>query len=668
MFHSNMTDREQLMSSSDIIEPGLTKTLVKIDAPPGVEIQVIDGDYHIINRAIEKSEVNLDQGIYLIRWLAADNAYEQIVRLLPSDRELQVNIPDEFARSTRVEPVEAQALVSTGRRTPKAKALSGIVVIERSGDKVSEGSRWSEMRLYDKDEVAMQSTKPSLEPARPETNGGYAIAVYQLSPGNYRLRYEASTGMSLDQTIVAFADRRTFVFFTQEGAYTLVASENAYERQQYIGVNPEKTVIVTIPTSVEAVHPDDLRVSEILLHAIAFGGDPLDRNMMERVTANDADPLLRLYAATLIIAQLERKASPGLDDPYPLAESDGETIGSFESRWTNRALDLIKKIDPPDASPDLISLRWHLSGSDGLSLTAPPMLVGSWASAARFSVSMPDSLPDTPSFRAASRGRVDAGPWLVWRATAAKEGTLGVREVDSSASELSDAVTEFASSLSSLHDVGLDKERSANQRLDALSPDTRGLISAALNVDLGSSVEGNSEKAEQLAGSLLTSAAQLVEKLKSASVEIDKSANETKRTRFASQERETEGNRAVPALRLPILHFDDPQKGRFGGQSTVDGFALTASFAETADPKWVSITLTVVAKPSVKGKLEKAEFFLHDTFNPSRAEAPFVGRKAELILQAFGGFTVGVWISSHQVELELDLASLDYAPTVIKEW
>jgi hypothetical protein len=39
-----------------------------------------------------------------------------------------------------------------------------------------------------------------------------------------------------------------------------------------------------------------------------------------------------------------------------------------------------------------------------------------------------------------------------------------------------------------------------------------------------------------------------------------------------------------------------------------------------------------------------------------------------LRLRAFGGFTVGVWIPSQQVQLELDLAELSDAPRVIKEW
>jgi hypothetical protein len=37
-------------------------------------------------------------------------------------------------------------------------------------------------------------------------------------------------------------------------------------------------------------------------------------------------------------------------------------------------------------------------------------------------------------------------------------------------------------------------------------------------------------------------------------------------------------------------------------------------------------------------------------------------------LRASGGFTVGAWIPSHQVQLELDLAELSDAPRVIKEW
>jgi hypothetical protein len=36
-------------------------------------------------------------------------------------------------------------------------------------------------------------------------------------------------------------------------------------------------------------------------------------------------------------------------------------------------------------------------------------------------------------------------------------------------------------------------------------------------------------------------------------------------------------------------------------------------------------------------------------------------------VEAWGGFTAGVWMPSAQVELECDLAMLDYAPMTIKE-
>jgi hypothetical protein len=128
------------------------------------------------------------------------------------------------------------------------------------------------------------------------------------------------------------------------------------------------------------------------------------------------------------------------------------------------------------------------------------------------------------------------------------------------------------------------------------------------------------------------------------------------------------GPRDPPVLRLPILQFDDPQKGRFGGQAEAGGFLLSASFSDTGQ-NWIWINLVVTAQLGVVLDNDAiADFFLHDTFRPPRLSLSFASSVAALTLRAVGGFTVGVWIPSHHVQLELDLAELSDAPRVIKEW
>jgi hypothetical protein len=122
-----------------------------------------------------------------------------------------------------------------------------------------------------------------------------------------------------------------------------------------------------------------------------------------------------------------------------------------------------------------------------------------------------------------------------------------------------------------------------------------------------------------------------------------------------------------PALERPITDADDPHKGRFGGKDSVGGFKLTAEFTDGEDAKLVGIVLSVSGENGFESYDEAVEFFLHPTFRPDRLRATFRGRKAEVRIVSWGGFTVGVWLPKHSIELELDLAKIPGAPKVLRE-
>lgn len=120
------------------------------------------------------------------------------------------------------------------------------------------------------------------------------------------------------------------------------------------------------------------------------------------------------------------------------------------------------------------------------------------------------------------------------------------------------------------------------------------------------------------------------------------------------------------ALARPVLDPTDPNKGRFGGLAQRGEFELTASFRESA-AAWVEITLTVRAFAHLAPSFGPVEFYLHDTFNPSRIVTRMRGHEASVTVSAWGGFTVGAWIPGAGIELECDLAQLPDAPRVIVE-
>jgi len=123
----------------------------------------------------------------------------------------------------------------------------------------------------------------------------------------------------------------------------------------------------------------------------------------------------------------------------------------------------------------------------------------------------------------------------------------------------------------------------------------------------------------------------------------------------------------MPALARPPGPDDDPNKNRFGGQAIGGGFRLSASFEPTENRNWVAIILTVEADRSTKiGLGDFAWFVLHPAFSPSALRVSFRGNRARLRIQAWGGFTVGVWLPSAGVELECDLSQIEGAPKIIR--
>ncbi|MGS4989944.1 pYEATS domain-containing protein [Roseibium sp. RP-7] len=123
----------------------------------------------------------------------------------------------------------------------------------------------------------------------------------------------------------------------------------------------------------------------------------------------------------------------------------------------------------------------------------------------------------------------------------------------------------------------------------------------------------------------------------------------------------------MPALARPPGPSNDPNKNRFGGRREVDGFAVQAFFEPTKSRSWINIDLVVEAGSERKVELSDIAYFvLHPTFSPPTIKVAFRGRRAKLRVQAWGGFTVGVWLPGPGIELELDLSKLATAPKVIR--
>jgi len=122
-----------------------------------------------------------------------------------------------------------------------------------------------------------------------------------------------------------------------------------------------------------------------------------------------------------------------------------------------------------------------------------------------------------------------------------------------------------------------------------------------------------------------------------------------------------------PAMGRPKAVGNDQWKGRFGGAAEAGGFRLSAGFRNPSKG-WVEIALRVDALTTEVAEGAVVQFYLHETFVPGVIVALFgEDRSAEISVISYGGFTVGAWIPSPGVELELDLSQVRGAPQIVRE-
>lgn len=125
---------------------------------------------------------------------------------------------------------------------------------------------------------------------------------------------------------------------------------------------------------------------------------------------------------------------------------------------------------------------------------------------------------------------------------------------------------------------------------------------------------------------------------------------------------------ASPAsAKRPVPDPDDPQKGNWGGQSNANGRVLSATVTPTGTKDLFRVGLRVsragASTPALRGDVR---FHLHPSFNQQVVNVTANGDFADLVLIAWGAFTVGVEADNGMTKLELDLADLTDAPAVFR--
>ncbi|MEO9144172.1 MAG: YEATS-associated helix-containing protein [Ginsengibacter sp.] len=126
----------------------------------------------------------------------------------------------------------------------------------------------------------------------------------------------------------------------------------------------------------------------------------------------------------------------------------------------------------------------------------------------------------------------------------------------------------------------------------------------------------------------------------------------------------------IPVL-PPVINSDDPQKGRFGGESEKNGRKLSAKVSKSAIPKFYSVELIVESTKENNPLITDVIFYLHDSFSPSvytiKPDEFTEGRAYDNEIISYGAFTVGVITDNGKTLLELDLAEDKKFPKEFRE-
>lgn len=653
----------------------------------GVSFRILDASMRELGRGVDETELPVAPGIYMVEWQTMGTVAESLVRVeaegpdvvevryRPAAGETSDDQPPELPEASSAVPrSDLVALVGTALRPSERGYESSVAIVVAGEANISPRDALVDARLFDRDEVRMRANKGDA-PALELDNGEYA-RCYRVRPGRYHLRFRSATGETLAQSVPALGGRQTIVFLRARRAQLLVASGETFVRSEGVGIDASSSVCISVDGEETGGRiRERIRLAGVLLHDLAAGTGSLSREFIRVLGEPETDPLLRLYAAVVAQSCLDLGRSPAIDETSPDAGADRD---DFVRGWADRMTAWVAEPGQPGMPVDATTLRWRvrqsfqdLAGSvrdDDVPsrIEVPPMLECSWRWAISESVDRPNAVPSTPSLLAATRSAGGTTPWLCWKASAAKAAKGA--EPRTARLELDGLIRAVASKTDALihRDVKPANLELVGDPLLELGPD--GAAAALRSAQLagreatssGYAVRGRtgSDLQKALALALSLPAVQLRRRLARTSDALDA---------LLQRNRPLPGSIRQPSYAPGLLRrvefADDPQRGRFGVERQRRGFTLSAEFEETSSRNWSRIVLQVSGNAPDGTDVE---FHLHDSFKPPLKVASFKKGTARTAVTAWGGFTVGIWIPSLQVELELNLATVRAAPRIIR--
>ncbi len=639
-------------------------------AKAGDRILVSDSSGAEVARGADRIRLDLPAGLYAVAWTTGGQESETLVRILPG-------------RKAIVRPQPADAAVTRGQRFKSLAALSdmapppgcrpswtgtALVVQLEATNELDIADLLQSIQLIDGNNEPVEALD-TRHRGFPEGSKIWTA----VTAGRYRLRFHALAGEALDLTVPVLRNRRTFVRLRAAKADLLTPDGEHFVRTASVGIEPARTVIVT---ALASERPDQLeepfRIAELLLRDLAAGTGSLSRGVLAHLKRHRRDPLLETFAAMVALNCLEREISPAPGESHPRRMSRG----SKTENWRARAAYWLRNAKRAGMPPDATAGLWQLEASgrktrrradSPRNIQLPPMLECAWRWAIARSTVDSTALQAHAAIRAAARSAGGTTPWLCWQQASAK--AINATSSGPSRSRLESLVSQVAEMTRQVRQKDgrsapvqvLPESIPAEVAAIALNAEElvhgRSRLPASADLPLAASLSISLALPQAALGTRLSRAVELLGEALAGDA-TDAVSKGLDGLAVASPARD------APGWSERVKDKEDPNRGRFGGAAVRQGFGLEAGFEMTKSRNWATIHLALRG-PAEDG--ETAILYLHDSFRPMRRELRFEAGSAELKVTAWGGFTVGAWIPSRAIALELDLASIRGAPRIIRE-
>lgn len=278
---------------------------------PGIAIRLLNSNLKEITRGSGKLETKQPEGLYLVQWSSGGLQSETMVRLDGSQEITELRFdPSDTATDTAPHSGDHIALalidaVSNALEPIKGSQESTIVLIVTGDAEPLNDISALRLRLFDRNDVAMR--RDSGRFIKLDLGSDERAYIYHVKPGRFHIGFQSILKERLGQSVPALAGRQTLIFLTAARAKLIVPNNGKFVKEVGIGIDPAKTVIVTVRGDEEKYRVRErVRLASLLLYDIANQTNSLSRDVVSVLDDNQTDPMLRLYGALVALSTLKR--------------------------------------------------------------------------------------------------------------------------------------------------------------------------------------------------------------------------------------------------------------------------------------------------------------------------------------------------------------------------